>query len=429
VDKEIVQQELSPGHYRRWTVTKMIKRLHLSDTARVIIWRNGEFPVVLNLGDLFDCDRQPIQLEIHCIFKLTSGDLLYSYLESIVLPLDSIAKRISERISIPVSQWVASLQAGDLYEHQERLSERSDQAKLLVQSALAETPFEIVRITNLHLFSPALDELYKEFGEFAKDNISAQTEIERNKVRGALRQAVLAGKLEEMHDQSQYENAVRVIEQQKALKEKAMRQELAQAEFAELQEKLQLWKQQQELLLGALRLSGDGKQSSIEGWRRVAEELQRTAVDAPDSPFSPQERQQIGSLLKTFQNRPVTPEEIISAIAKGTDIPQVLFDPWARLQGPHTLRVGDGWKIFDGEKLWQIRLTGIATRRHGFLWSRESPSQAHFEMRVSPENRRFQQDVSLEDRFLLEMGPASIPFEYIGGTPSQISVRVSRRQS
>jgi hypothetical protein len=115
---------------------------------------------------------------------------------------------------------------------------------------------------------------------------------------------------------------------------------------------------------------------------------------------------------------------MLAAVAKGGDIPCSVFDPLAKLRGSHTLRVGDGWKIFDGSSLWQIRLTRIVTRRHGFLWLRESPSLAHFEMRASPEQRRFEQDVILGKPFRLVAGPNEIPVEYIEGTPSRISVRV-----
>ncbi len=370
VDKGVVQQTLGSGRYRRKAVGKMIGRLALSETARVILWRDSEFPVVVSLGDLFAADHQPMQLDMRCVFRFKSADLLHEYLQEITLPLDHIAEHISEKIALPVRKWVASIQGDDPYQHRDRLPEWSGIAGGLVESALFESPFEFVRITDLHLFSPALDQLYSQFGELAKDNASARTEVERNRVRGALRQAMLSGKLEEMRDQSQFEDSVRVIEQEKALRQKALSQELAQAELSELQQKVQLWRRKQELLLQVLGPAEASLQSAGETAQRATEDFRRAAIDAPDSPFSAQEQQQICALLQAFHNKGMKPEEIVSAVARGSEIPQVMFDPLARIRGPHTLHVGNGWRIFDGESLWQIRLTRIVTRRHGFLWHR-----------------------------------------------------------
>jgi hypothetical protein len=129
-------------------------------------------------------------------------------------------------------------------------------------------------------------------------------------------------------------------------------------------------------------------------------------------------------VLQSCQNKATRPEETLSAVAAKADIPWTVFDPLARIRGSHTLRVGDGWRFFDGDCLWQIRLTRILTRRHGFLWQRESPAQAHFEMRASPHNRHFEQDVALKEKFNLDTGAHGIPVEYLGGTPSRISVRI-----
>jgi hypothetical protein len=423
LDKGMVQQELGSGRYRRRAVGAMVARSALSDTARVILWRENEFPVVISLADLFSADHQPMQLEMQCGFRFKSADLLHSCLEEITLPLEQIAAHISERVALPLRKWVSTLQGEDPYEHREKLPEWGETAKDLVETALSGSPFEIVRILDLHLFSPALDALYGQFGELAKDNASARTEVERNRVRGSLRQAMLAGRLEEMRDQSQFENAVRVIEQEKDLREKALRRELTQAELTELQEKVEVWKRKQELLLQVMGLEAGPAQSAGEAVIRGRNDL-RLAVEAPDSPFSPQERQRILAVLQSFASKAVRPEEILAAIAKGADIPQAVFDPLERIRGPHTLHVGEGWRVFDGESLWQIRLTRIVTRRHGFLWRLESPAQAHFEVHASPDNRTFQQEVALQDSFRLELGASGIPLEYLGGTPSHISVRI-----
>ncbi len=50
-------------------------------------------------------------------------------------------------------------------------------------------------------------------------------------------------------------------------------------------------------------------------------------------------------------------------------------------------------------------------------------------MRASPDNRHFEQDVVLKQKFVLDMGPHGIPMEYLGGTPSRISVRIPGMES
>ena len=110
----------------------MITRLALSETARVILWRDSEFPVVVFLDDIFAADHQPMQLEMRCVFRVKSADLLHSYLEEITLPLEHIAKHISERIALPVRTWVGSLQGDYPYQHTDRLPEWSKVAKSLV---------------------------------------------------------------------------------------------------------------------------------------------------------------------------------------------------------------------------------------------------------------------------------------------------------
>jgi len=295
-----------------------------------------------------------------------------------------------------------------------------------LQQSLNGSVFRVLHVTGLRLFSPALDRLFKEYGGLAPENEAARREVERNRVRGALRQAVLSGKLEGIHDRSEHEAAVRAIEQERTLKEKALRQELAQAELKELEGKLQTWKRKHELLLQALDPAAAGAQGSLDITRSLTETLRRNAVESADSPFSAHEREQIRACLQSQGGRLAGADELLTAVSKEGGIPCSLFDPLTRIRGPHTLRVGEGWKIFDGDSLWQIRLTRITTRRHGFLWQRESPATVHFEMRGSPDNRRFEQDIALQDSFRLQVGPHEIPIEYAGGTASRISLRISR---
>jgi hypothetical protein len=424
VDAGVVQCELEPRRYRSRAVARMIAKMGLGENARAIVWRDKEFPVNLYLADLFARDHQPMQVEIHTYFRIDAARLMRSSLEELTQPPEEISKHISAKVALPAQQWISSMDADDFYHQAGKLSEWSDLAKSWVRLALGGSAFEVIRITDLRIFSPALDQVFKEYGDMALENEAARREVERNKVRGALRQAVLEGKLEEVHDQAEHEDTVRAIEQERSLKEKALHQELAQAEVTELEEKLRVWRRKHELLLQALDPVPGGAQGGGEVTQRVAENLRRSTSDAFDSPFSAFEREQIREVLQSNRAQTARPDEILSAIAKGGDIPCSLFDPLMRIRGSHTLRIGDGWRIFDGASLWQIRLTRIMTRRHGFLWLRESPAQAHFEVRGSPDKRQFEQDVILGKPFELTVGPHAIPVEYLGGTPSRISLRI-----
>ena len=426
IDAGVVQRELEPRRYRRRAVERMIASMGLGENSRVIVWRDREFPVVLYLKDLFARDHQQMHLELRTTFKIDPARLIASDLEQISLPPERIAENLSSRIALPAQQWVSSMNAEEAYQHRNELTKWSEQAREWLESALKGSAFIVLQVTSLKLFSPALDRLFTEYGDLALENEAARREVERNKVRGALRQAVLAGKLEEIRDQGQHEAAVRLIEQERTLKEKVLHQELAQAELKELEEKLQVWRHKHELLLQVLEPPDGGAQGAADLTRRMTEVFRRNAVEAPDSPFSAQEREQIRALLQSYSGKQARPEEILSAISKGGDIPCSIFDPLSLIRGTHTLRVGEGWKIFDGDSLWQIRMTRIITRRHGFLWQRESPARVHFEMRGSPNNHHYEQDVVLEEFFHLQAGPHEIPVEYLGGSASRISLRISR---
>ena len=423
IDAGVVQRELEARRYRRRAVAKMIARLGLGENAQVIVWRDKDFPVILYLKDLFAADHQPMQLDIHSVFRINPGRLLKSSLEEISHPPQEIADKISAKILLPARQWVSSMQGEDWYRQRDRLPEWVETAKGWLQHALEGSAFEPVRITDLRLFSPALDRIYEEYGNLALEEEAARREMEQNKVRGALRQAVLAGKLGEIRDQSEHEDAVRAISQERALKDKALREELSQAELNELEARIRNWRRKRDLLLQVLDPAEAGNHGTTDLAQRVTESMHQSMA-AADSPFSPHEQEQIRVLLQSYQGQAARPEEILAAIAKGADIPCSVFDPLSRIRGSHTLRVGDGWQIFDGHSLWRIRLTRIATRRHGFLWSRESPSQVHFEIRGSPDNRRFEQDVELSGPFRLTVGPHEVPVEFLDGTPSRISLRI-----
>jgi hypothetical protein len=425
VDAGVVQRELGPGRYRRGSLSKMGARHGLSEEAQIIVWRDREFPVVLFVEDLFTSDHHSMQLSINAIFALDPVRLQHVSPDEIAQPPDKIAEGISEKIALPARQWIGNNNAKQIYKNGGILPEGAQPAGNWINAALQGSPFNLVRITEFRLANPALDRIYREYGEMALDNERAKKEVELNQVRGALRQAALAGKLAELRDQEQYEDAARAIEHEKALKEKALKLELVQTDIDGIEKKLKVWKSKRELLFQTMGSSLLDNAGAVENPGILSENLRRTIVDAPDSPYSAQERTQIRELLQACQARSAEPSEILAAVVSGSDLSGAMLDPIAGLRGDHTLRVGEGWRIFDGESLWQIRLMRIATRRHGFLWNRESPSQAYFEMRGAPGNRRLEQEIPLKGSFRLKAGRNEIPAEYLGGSPSRISLRIS----
>jgi hypothetical protein len=425
IDAGAVQRELPSGRYRRSAISKMIEQHDLHDQARIVVWRDREFPIVLFLSELFTSDHHSMQLIIGGVFNLNPARLPYTSLEEIAQPPEKIAEGISEKIALSARQWVGSNNAEQVYKNRGAHLEGAQLASAWIKTLLQGSPFDLIRVTEFRLANPVLDQIYKEYGETALDNEKAKREIERNQVRGALRQATLAGKLAELRDQQQYEDAVRALEQEKALKEKALKLELAQADFDELEKKARIWKSKRDVLFQAMGAPQLDSGASFEGSRNLTENLRHGILDSPNSPYSAQERTQIRELLQACQARSAEPSEILAAVVKGSDIPNAVLDPVARLRGDHTLRVGDGWRIFDGENLWQVRLTRISTRRHGFLWHHESPALACFEMRGSPGNRRLEQEIPLKGNFRLKAGRNEIPAEYLGGSQSRISLRIS----
>lgn len=424
VDAGVVQSELGPGRYGMRAVRKMAARSRLGKEARVVFWRDRDFPAVFFLDGLYAADHHPMQLKIAARLRVRGERLLNRSLEDIARPPEEVAAGLCERLLLPARRWAASLESSAPYRDRAAAAQWAGLAEGWIRTALEDTPFELVRVTDLKLFHPALDRLFREYGELALEQEAARKEIERNRVRGALEQAVRAGKLAELRDRRQYEDAVRALEQEKELREKALRLELEQAEFAALEARLATWRAKRDLLERAAgTLMPEGPQEA-DAARRVADTLRQSAVEAADSPFTAQEREQIRAVLRTCASHAAQPGEILAAVAGRAGIPQALFDPAAAIRGEQTLRVGDGWRMFDGERLWQVRLTRIGTRRHGFWRRRESPARAVFEIRTSPGNRRLEQEIPLDGPFRLKLGANELAGQYLSGAPGRITVRI-----
>ena len=77
----------------------------------------------------------------------------------------------------------------------------------------------------------------------------------------------------------------------------------------------------------------------------------------------------------------------------------------------------------------QVRLTGIRRRRHGFLWLRESPAFGRFEVRGSPGEQYYQQEIRLNGSMRLPIGPHQLAMRFLGGSFSMISLAIGQLPS
>ncbi len=270
IDAGVVQHELGPGRYGVRAVSKMAARLRLGKEARFIFWRERDFPAVFFLDDLYAADHHPMQLRIAARLRVRGEHLLNETVEDIARPPEQVAAALSERLLLPARRWVASMEAAAPYRDRAASAQWAEMAEGWIRTALEDTPFELVRVTDLRLFHPALDRIFREYGQMALEHEAARKEIERNRVRGALEQAARAGKLAELRDRRQYEDAVSALEQEKELREKALRMELEQAEFAVLQARLATWKAKRDLLARAAGELPPESQFGAEAARRVA---------------------------------------------------------------------------------------------------------------------------------------------------------------
>ena len=423
VEAGAVQAQLDEGKYRRGDLRKIARRKALTADAKAVLYRQSEFPLRFAVRPLFTADHHELSLEIGAWLQVRPASLLDGAKANARPPASQLEKELAESLSLPARAWAASLSGEEIIRTRGMEQACHEKASEWIPSALDGSMFELARVVQARLCSGFLDEAYRKLAESAREQGELATALEQDRVRGACRQAILAGKLREIRDQSRFDDTVRALEQDRALKDKAMRMELGQRELDELQERIELSRRKYAVLQQALDAAAQDPRDPGRLMARMHEALS-SAVDGADSPFSPQEREQIHELLRIHAYNQHTPGEILSAIAQGSGIRPPLFNPFAGLRGPHTLKVGGGWRIFDGENLWQVRLTSIQARRCGFLWLREAVFGAQFEIKGSPGERRLMQEVRAGEQGCLHIGPHDLPVEMMGGSAAQITLRV-----
>lgn len=415
----IVQQELEQGRYGRRAVARIAQRKGLGSESSAVFYRSEEFPLNFSVAPLFTSDHHELALQVHAHFRLKPTAVAQ---RSEVLP--QLQMWLSESLRPRVQQWISNLDGETVIRSRGMEAECPQRAAVWIEESLQKSVLILVRITHARVFNEFLSKTYRQYEEMAEERAKLGVRIEQNRLKGAWRQAILEGKLREIQDEDRFEETVRALQQDRALKERLLRMELEQGEIDELHNKIEIARRKYLILQQALEQAAGSLQSADRLAARLREALEHSAFGSADSPFSPQEREQIRSILNSLQQQPQVPEEILSSITRDGGIRFSLFDPFAGLRGAHTVKVGDGWRAFDGESLWQVRLTGIRTRRHGFLWLKESPAQAFFEVRGSPGNRRLVQEVHPGVPLSLRLGSHDLTVELLGGSAAQITLRI-----
>ncbi len=418
----VVQAQLGEGRYTRGELRRIAHRKALTRDARAVLYPETEFPLSLAVRPLFTSDHHELSLEFRAHFRVSPAHLLNSA-EQGPLPL-RFKEKLEESLMRPAREWTASLSGEEIVQARGMESVCQEKVSGWITREVEGSSFSMVRVSQARLCSEFLNGAYRKLEEIAQERGNLALVLERDRVRGSCRQAILAGRLREFADEERFEDAVRALEQDRALKEKALQMELEQHELDELQNRIELWRRKYDLLQQALNEAAAPQESSHQVIEKLCKSLELKAVGSADSPFSPQEQEQIRALLRTGRQGRHTAEEILSSISQNSGIRYPSFNPFAGLEGSHTLKVGEGWRIFDGENLWQVRLNSIETCRHGFLWLRERPSQACFEIKGSPGGRRLLQEVDAGGVDALHLGSRDLPVALLEGSAAQITLKV-----
>ena len=160
IDAGVVQRELDPRRYRRRAVAKMIAKLGLGENAQVIVWRDKDFPVILfRQGPV--CLRSSADAAGH---PLDLPDQPGPPAE--IVPGGNLASAAGDRRqdfrrdSAPGPATGLDHGGGGFLPQSDRCPlDRNGRG--WIQNALEGSAFELVRITDLRIFSPALDRIYQ----------------------------------------------------------------------------------------------------------------------------------------------------------------------------------------------------------------------------------------------------------------------------
>ena len=420
----VVQEQLASGRHGSRALDRIAGRKGLNSDARAVLYNQAEFPLELCIEPLFAADHCQLSLQILACFRLRPDRLIDITQDDAALMPSGFRDRLVKSLMAEAREWAVSLSGEDIVGARGMESACKEKASLWLLRASEDLGLELVRVLRARLRSEFLDSLYEKLEQASQEKRKLAAELEISRLRGAWRQEILAGKLREIEDAEHFDEVVRALQKDQALKDKTLRMELEQKEIDELRGKIEISRKKYLILKQAMEDDSISQQSSEELIARLCEAFESNFLGSSNSPFSPQEREQIRSILQARRNHFRAPEEVLSSIARDGGIEFSLFDPFAGLQGEHTLKVGEGWRRFDGENLWHIRLTRIGTRRHGFFWLKESPCKAFFEVQGSPGSRRLVQEIRPGEAGTLPLGARSLPIELLGGSAAQITVRI-----
>lgn len=170
------------------------------------------------------------------------------------------------------------------------------------------------------------------------------------------------------------------------------------------------------------RLVSEVRIANVRSATVLAGELRRRFVESPASPFTAQQRQQIGRHLELIAAG-ASSDDVVEALRKGAES-GMRFDPFRLERGPRTLRPASHWSGFDGESLWQVQLTRIHEQWRLPFSRRERVGELVFEISGQPGDRKITHHVRPQCETPLPVGEWEIPIRFISGNATQVTIEL-----
>lgn len=423
VDDERVQAILTPGHYRRWQLQRLRRRLGLGPGASLATWRAQPARVHARANGIFAMDSHEFETDVTAIVVMRPEIAIGQPMPD--LPRDAgavidVFTDVVRRVAMGEVSGLEGRTAAADTGLPERLRHKLEPELGL---RLAARGVALVAVERVALTSQFLAWVREQESRAQMDRERLQIAEEHARVRGALRKDMFAGKLAEVKDRDDFEAIAAAVRQNARLRELVLRGELQQAELDATLKEIEVWKRRQAAFDETYAWVLERQGRALESAARFADAI-RDRVQGDRSAFTPQEREQIARCLDAAAGNAVSAGDVLAAVQRGVEIPVGIFDPFRRVYGVHTLKIGSQWRVFDGDTLWTIRLCGVGTRRHGFLWRKESPVSARFDVEGRPGNRVSKKDVSLTQPDSIAVGPHEVRCVFVSGRPYEITVKL-----
>jgi hypothetical protein len=430
VDRDACQATLRAGYHRPFQLQSRERKHRLSPDAVVLVWSRGVVPIGCTFDRVFSSDQHEFEITLRLRARVrmpvpTNADASENDRTSAGIDPDIV------RAARPVIEAEVAAGAGEAVYRDAAFRDRLRGALTApLSEALGSQGLELVALDSLTLGNSFLETVFGRRAGLAQDKANIELAVEQSRLRGALRQARLGEHLAEVQAREAFDEQLRVLAQERLLSGNARDREIAHAELEDIEARLEMWHRREEALHATFQAVLKRRADALRSARELAEEFQfQAAQGGALQGLLPSERALLARAIEESAAQQASPEEILSALRRGLELPSTVFDPLRPMRGHRTLHVGDGWRLWDGERLWQVRLHGIQTRHHGFLWRKESPSQALFEVKGSPGQHLLKQPVALDGHGTIQVGEHHALVECLTGTPSELTLEIGRNRA